>query len=282
MTKKPKRANLRPPGKCIFCGGGPVTLEHIWSEWTYHYVPVNPNIKHTRFHARSGKGSPNILGLTDDRAYPGSVNTRKMRVVCRIRCNSGWMSDVEDAAKPHLIPLLTGRRATLTMYQQKLVATWFTMKAMVTEFNDPALVASTAEERERVMLYREPPASWRIWMARHDTFEWTNSYFRNAATLGNLDAQGVYVTPDGSFSKNTQIIALGIGEVVFVAVSTRVPNVGFKVPLESQHVLRQIWPYKSDIIWPPLAALTGAGVHNMISALDRFLNSIPWQRPYPE
>src|SRR5262249_12745786 len=27
-----------PPGKCIFCGGGGLSKEHVWSEWTHTYI----------------------------------------------------------------------------------------------------------------------------------------------------------------------------------------------------------------------------------------------------
>jgi len=35
----PKHANLKPPGRCIFCGALGVTQEHMWANWLRSYIP---------------------------------------------------------------------------------------------------------------------------------------------------------------------------------------------------------------------------------------------------
>src|SRR5947208_778698 len=39
MPNRPRRANLKPPGKCIFCGGRGLTKEHMWADWLRPYIP---------------------------------------------------------------------------------------------------------------------------------------------------------------------------------------------------------------------------------------------------
>ena len=66
MTKKPKRKNLKPPGKCIFCGGDTLTKEHVWAEGRYSRQEWKPRYLHnTLFVAKE-----DTAGLKDDRIYP--------------------------------------------------------------------------------------------------------------------------------------------------------------------------------------------------------------------
>ena len=47
----------------------------------------------------------------------------QVQIVCS-ECNSGWLSQIQNAAKASLIPLFEGNRRTLDQDSQKFVATW--------------------------------------------------------------------------------------------------------------------------------------------------------------
>jgi hypothetical protein len=143
----PKRSNLKGPGKCIFCGSGGMSKEHVWSEWTYELVPKLKDAGHQRVVMKSSKHNPHITGVASDRTYQGATNTIKIKCVCERDCNNGWMSRMETAAKPILTPLILGQPAIVSKDEARTVAAWAAMKMMVTEFSIPEDVVSTQQER---------------------------------------------------------------------------------------------------------------------------------------
>jgi hypothetical protein len=46
-------------------------------------------------------------------------------------CNGGWMHDLEDAARPILIPMIEGQHTLLSPTDQELIKAWFCLRAMV-------------------------------------------------------------------------------------------------------------------------------------------------------
>jgi len=56
------------------------------------------------------------------------------------------MSGVESAAKPFLEPMLLGRRVVMQIADQRAVANWIVLKAMVIEQTDPLAVMFTREK----------------------------------------------------------------------------------------------------------------------------------------
>src|SRR4051794_6482907 len=102
-------ARLRnPPKRCIFCGegnkpGNPMTEEHLWSDWLEQHLPKVSDPQTRASHADFRDGQ-----LTRKRKIQqGHPHRKRFRVVCK-RCNSGWMGDIEELAKPILLPLMRG------------------------------------------------------------------------------------------------------------------------------------------------------------------------------
>src|SRR3954469_13275208 len=95
---------VKKRGYCIFCGGTPLSKEHFFAEWMHDYLPPKPS---THYVAGS-----DLIGRPGKMFRPGNVFERHLRVVCKA-CNSGWMSTLQNEAKPILIPLMQGVRRTL-------------------------------------------------------------------------------------------------------------------------------------------------------------------------
>lgn len=278
MTKTPSRPNLKPPGKCIFCERGGLTFEHIWSEWTYKYLPKRSGWHHRhRFQATAG-----ILGLDKTKKYEGQNNTRKFRVVCRIHCNSGWMSQLEQQVKPILTPLMLGTAAVITPAAQRTLAAWTAMKCMVTEFEEPKWIVSPLSERQFLMNNREPPATWRIWIAYQNSRRWRTGYTRTAITLGSAPRGQDIVVPDADFSKNTQSITLGFGRVVLHAASSRVPGFNESTALgpRIERAMHQIWPNGNGFLWPPGRSISDADIDGLALGQSTLVSKMRW-RPIP-
>lgn len=69
------------------------------------------------------------------RTRSGEPQSGRLRVVCA-SCNNGWMSDLQQEAKPHLLPLIKGETYLLHRNAQKTLAAWIAMFAMVAEHVD--------------------------------------------------------------------------------------------------------------------------------------------------
>jgi hypothetical protein len=105
-----------------------------------------------------------------------------VRSVCE-GCNKGWMSRLEDCAKPVLSPLIRGESAALKGVELVLVAAWATKTATVIESrNPPEQCVSTPETRATVMNEQRPPASIQVYAF---TFEGEplSGYWRHAAAV---------------------------------------------------------------------------------------------------
>src|SRR5271169_2401942 len=79
MSKKRLRQNLKPPGKCIFCGGPGVTHEHLFSDWLRDLFPRSAADTHTIAQAVAWTPRPRFVR----QIRQGHSGTRTVRKVCR-------------------------------------------------------------------------------------------------------------------------------------------------------------------------------------------------------
>jgi hypothetical protein len=139
MPKKPRRKNLRPPRKCIFCEGGgirgnPISEEHLWPEWMHPYLPKLDNpMTDEAYHVIRMK---TVVVSTRTKPRQGQTYTRRFKLVCK-HCSETWMSRIENDVKSMLIPLLQGRRKSLLREDRIKLARWFVLNAMVIEKENP-------------------------------------------------------------------------------------------------------------------------------------------------
>src|SRR5262245_48996731 len=98
---------------CVFCGeggtpGNPISPEHLWSTWMADLLapllPKDDEPEHIEFHETARRGTVKIM--SESRSVRGLAHRKKtIKAVCQ-HCNHGWMSIIEDAAKPRLTPLI--------------------------------------------------------------------------------------------------------------------------------------------------------------------------------
>ena len=161
IKKKPK-----PPRKCIFCNGGPISKEHIWPDWMRNYLPA-------------GQGSQ-IIQRSDPRASvvrlhlgplnrKGDARSQKLKVVCA-PCNNGWMSILQARTKDVLLPLLLRDTHEIGEQHLEMLATWATMFTMVYEtcYENPEQRATTSQQRALFKMEQKPPQYWMFWCAPFD------------------------------------------------------------------------------------------------------------------
>lgn len=109
--------------QCVFCRqSGKLTNEDAWPKWLIEHV-FNKGVQVSqRWGGRDG-----MTGFTSTRR---NVTVRQ---VCAA-CNNHWMSDLETAAKPLLLPWIDGTRTRLLYDEQQTIATWAIKTTMMLQY----------------------------------------------------------------------------------------------------------------------------------------------------
>ncbi len=147
--KKRSRVPARP---CVFCGStAGITDEHVWPKWLRaHAADLAPErYTHTSGFARTAADAfteaPTVLVR-----QPGTILGLRARAVCR-ECNGGWMSGLEQRAKPILLNMMSAARPgsvlTLGPDQAATVAAWAIKTAWMREETAPGDRATTRQMR---------------------------------------------------------------------------------------------------------------------------------------
>jgi hypothetical protein len=177
---KKEKGKPTPPRRCIFCGGVPISKEHIFAEWMHPYLPPRKHIEgneplmHTlqlsqiSFDDRKVSPGPVSRGPLD---RPGEMKSKRLKVVC-VPCNTGWMSRLQTAATPILLPFVNGEWNTLTPADQRILAAWITMYTIVVEKSNEPVEAFTQAQREEFLEqdehHRQPLKNCLVWIFPHD------------------------------------------------------------------------------------------------------------------
>lgn len=117
------------PRSCVFCGGRPVTAEHVFPRWL---VPVIETLGKPLSATRVTQHDEHIHNFWDT-----TTIDFKVRKVCGT-CNGGWMSATEVAVIPILTPLvLTTDPQTFTEAEAVTLATWVAKTALTASLMHP-------------------------------------------------------------------------------------------------------------------------------------------------
>lgn len=238
IARQVRRA--RPARRCIFCGAGKLTREHIWPAWAGIHFERTEDDQHTLEFGTYRHNAPPTEPTYRHRQ--GRVVSVKLKVVCAA-CNSGWMSRLEESAKPVLQRLILGVEQTLTEDDQRLLVRWVTLKMMVAEQLHPEHAVFGQADRTAFMETREPPSSLQVWIARCGKLAWASAYRRRAATFTRPNAP-----PPPRNTKNVQSMALGFGDLFVLAVHGLL-NQGVEVELEVAFF--PVSPFLGAVRWPP-------------------------------
>lgn len=149
---------------CGINAKNPMTKEHYWA-WMRKY-DAGQHGKTYHVIARHAQAGATALLSSGVKSRQGSPLRQSLRVVCKT-CNNGWMSQVQETAKPALTRLIEGEDAPLTDADAVAISRWATMFSMTWEFADPETMATAAEERSAFKLSRTPPAHWIIAIAMY-------------------------------------------------------------------------------------------------------------------
>lgn len=250
------------PGKCIFCGGSGLSKEHLFSEWLADFFPRAELDTHT-----FGVIEFNPRRLVSSRSRPGHSGSKKIRKVCT-KCNSGWISLIDDSARRALSPIFLGFGGTLTPATQAAIANWIAKIVMVGDAINPEKAKVTQAERDWIRLNRTPPANWQMWIATYAGTEWRQlGIYQHGAWLE--------IPPIGTPSPiagYVQASMIGMGQILFLVLGTDISTIGFEVGRINTD-MRRIWPIGQSFNWPMPLSLTDEDANSVGSILERLIAS---------
>ena len=187
------------------------------------------------------------------RSKQGSQLTAKVREVCRT-CNTGWMSQLEQDVKPHVLRMMSVPLARLVMdpSQCALVASWALKGAWMRELTSPGSRTASAQMRAHLSSFRTPPPGTRVWAAQHRGDLHWDTRMASAVLLHRdrpLDLSGA------------RRVLLCTVTFAGITLMTRTVS-GQGVP--EQHLdpdlWLPLWPVSTPVTWPPRRPAADADV----------------------
>jgi hypothetical protein len=169
-----------------------------------------------------------------------------------VRALHGWMSTYDGTVKHWLGPMMLGNNATLSVDQQLTIATWATMKAMVSDFGwgRDKLPIFSQDDRDVLFKQRRPPSTVQVRLAAMES-NGMPVYVRHHVAM-----RGSYTpTPDPSDLYLFLTLVLGCLVVQVIEGPATGDGVLRREPVAAATCLQIYPPAHGAIEWPPTTAL---------------------------
>lgn len=161
------------PKRCIFCQARTkLTREDFLPQWFRELFPaplgsekLRLNAEVSWFEREASTGDLVMIVAPGKLARPGDLADQTLRIACA-PCNNGWMSRLQQDAKPHLTPYILGGWSPFSQDARNVVSSWATMFSMVVEFGDEPSAVVPPVEREVFMRDLRPPIGAYVWAGR--------------------------------------------------------------------------------------------------------------------
>lgn len=122
------------PTACIVCGGKPLTREHLWPKW-FSRLTLRRHNRHEHHQSRWVQMGSLSTVRNRVRSRTGDASSVAPKVVCK-PCNSGWMSQVESAARPALSSMIRGDQCLVSPADRHAIRRWAALKMLIGEQRD--------------------------------------------------------------------------------------------------------------------------------------------------
>lgn len=224
------------PRQCIFCGGKPVTNEHIFGLWLSPLFPTPPGKKMFLDMQTLVNGKP----TNRPRRFTRNLDS-KVKKVCK-QCNIGWMSELENNVIEVISNIIKGQRLSISLEHQELMASWAVKTAVMIQYLN-TIPAVPIRRRKWLYTHHTPPPDTAVWIARYDGAGIATALSRSLFFGGN---------PKNLLTPDAHSIFFSIGCLIFVVLSIyKNVTVRTEFPVNIAPHLFKIWPpRKSFIYWP--------------------------------
>jgi len=223
---------------CVFCNqtDSPPSREHVFAQWISREWP--------------GKGVWDIENSVTGAKFKANRIELVSRKPC-VRCNTGWMRQLESGVKPILVPLMNGQRATLSREQQLLVARWFIKTAIMHEMLGPEPYYFQPYERKALETSLEVPKPTLFFLGQYRGERPMTSVAIHIPLVAGESTDRA--TPISGYS-----VTFTIKQLALQLFSLRVPptfpfdTVSLHLPANLSDMAVQFWPVVDDpLTWPP-------------------------------
>lgn len=170
------------------------------------------------------------------------------------------MSEIENAARPLLLHLISGNGENFDRHQQTTLATWLSLKAMIWD-SDHYVDLKSVPQADRDFLFqnRERPAwrlgpDWMVWCGKSDAEIGECGIVSNAElVVVNLPNGAIFPHPVDDASLT---MCFGIYSGNFIAIVLRSPLVSLLEFSPNEQIMKRIWPISSEVDWPPVETVS--------------------------
>lgn len=244
--------------KCIFCGGGPLTQEHIFAQWIQRLAKIQG--------AKPASVAFHVPGKAREKAFQAPVFARTARVVCA-DCNGGWMSQLESEASVILTPLFQGQSGHLSVDDLGALSRWAFKTAVVIDAaslgGEGPLVPEDVRYAFRETL--ELPEMAAVWLTTWPgtTSAWTQHW-------GLAISEDPLQEPAGI---NAYGATIAIFPIVFRTFATSAPAVNPDYFHETVPGIERIWPVTGPLDWEATFWLTAQQLEDFAFGIPRAIGS---------
>jgi hypothetical protein len=246
----------QPSGRvCVWCGGTPVTAEHVWPQWIAKYLPKVKAPHHVIAEVEGEGRSVEFRGLR-------VPFTTKVSCVCE-PCNTGWMAELEHTAEHELHAMIEGKAQMLHGWRQAIAATWaFKTAVMIEQAGRADLRAIPHELYQPFRQWLRPPPFARLWMA---TYSGSSGHFYGHGQLRLLITAGGVSVPNDLTAYGA---CLQVGALAFLLYGHLIQGLPERVPKGNlARCLIPIWPVILRAEWPPELAVDDGGLEMLVKSL---------------
>ena len=155
-------------GICAFCGEDKkLTREHNYANWMKPYLPKKQNFSgHHILEIDRTNGSEVRTPSHGKLNRPGDPHSQRLKILCD-HCNNVRLGNLQDLAKPDLLPLIQGHWS-LKHGQHGRLAAWVVMTVLVADYANGQMSAFAPSVRKEFLNTLSPPDNWVIWLGRYD------------------------------------------------------------------------------------------------------------------
>ncbi|HWI96187.1 MAG TPA: hypothetical protein VNS60_09000 [Solirubrobacterales bacterium] len=247
---------------CVFCGSkeNKISKEDVWPLWLRKVVEGGEGEMFERARIHTTAQGETVSHLR----WPEAPIDWQVSGPCE-SCNNGWMSQIENEAKPILAPMVQHQEQTLGPIEQETLARWATLRVLMGQHGHPKEKRNAIPEERyhRFFEAREMP-NCQIWIARRNgEGAWPTDYHHRELFIELVGA------PEPT-APNAYVTAFAVGHVAFICWGSQFkkgPTVD--VGDNMRPFLLPIWPDILPVRWPPDGVLGPNG----LEAVARNLSS---------
>lgn len=251
---------------CIFCGKkSKKCKEHLWPVWMHQYLTFEGDGENI-CEAETHKWTEKIDSKSVKRQ--GKLSTKKIRVVCG-KCNSGWMSNLENQAKPTLVRIFKEEKFVMGRTEQENLSRWIATKVIVGEHAEKNIEVTPKKDRESLMSDKKIPEYFAIYIGKH-SHEHDTAWLRTSMVLA-LSPEGP--NPDlKGLQRNAQTVAFICGPLFVFVFSVREKDIDPTTFFNIKRLIRLLPVEMDTISWPPSELLTDEDMSRYAWALNNCKN----------